>query len=277
MRVLVSETTGIPLAQLKLIVRGRLITDDSSKNAISEFKLEDQSVLHCMGKPVAANAGTETPASASSANSANDTVATPTAVPTPSVPATVANSATSNNNNTAASTPTSLQAALQRLRQLNSPDVYKTAVTTLSKILKNIIDNPMEEKYRKVKKNNAAFNRRLGGLPGGGDAIMLAAGFTLETGDEPMYLLQASAEAWPSLLEAQTTVNQAVQQAETTAAASQVAPPPPAETFPGMGAGMPGMGAGMPGMGAGLNSPQMQAMANQVLSDPQALQSMLQV
>lgn len=55
----------------------------------------------------------------------------------------------------------------------------------------------MEEKYRKVKKNNAAFQRRLGGLSGG-DAAMKAAGFVVENdatdSGEEVYMMHASAE-----------------------------------------------------------------------------------
>ena len=40
----------------------------------------------------------------------------------------------------------------------------------------------MEEKYRTIKKSNPAFTKRLGGLPGGND-LMLASGFTIETRD----------------------------------------------------------------------------------------------
>jgi hypothetical protein len=140
----------------------------------------------------------------------------------------------------------------------------------------------MEEKYRSVKKQNAAFQRRLGGLPGG-DAAMLAAGFVVEgQGADESYVLHASAEAWPKLVATKARVVAAVREAKSSTVGSV---PPPAGGFgnmTGMGAGMPGMGAGgMPGMGAGgmpgMGSPEMQnAMAN-MMSDPNALQSMLQV
>jgi hypothetical protein len=155
-------------------------------------------------------------------------------------------------------------------------------VTTLEKVLSNIISNPMEDKYRKVKKQNAAFQRRLGGLAAG-DAAMKAAGFVSQTADgEEVYMMEASAEAWPSLLRTKATVDAAAREAK--AAANQsTAPPQPAGMggMPGMPAGngaMPGMGGGMPqGMPAGMGGQDMQNAVANLMADPNALQSMMQV
>jgi hypothetical protein len=64
----------------------------------------------------------------------------------------------------------------------NPEDVAREAVTVLHKIVSNIHDHPMEEKYRKLKKSNATFSRKLGGLPGGLPALR-ALGF-VENGDD---------------------------------------------------------------------------------------------
>jgi hypothetical protein len=132
----------------------------------------------------------------------------------------------------------------------------------------------MEEKYRSVKKQNAAFQRRLGGLTGG-DAAMLAAGFVVEgQGADESYVLHASADAWPKLVATKARVEAAVREANSSTAGSV---PPPAGGFgsmTGMGEGMHGMGAG--GM-SGMGSPEMQNAMSNMMSDPNALQSMLQV
>ena len=53
LRDMVSAVTKIPLKDLRLIFRGRMIKDDDSvASVVDEYKLENDSVLHCMGKPV---------------------------------------------------------------------------------------------------------------------------------------------------------------------------------------------------------------------------------
>jgi hypothetical protein len=153
----------------------------------------------------------------------------------------------------------------------------------LDKILDNIIDNPMEEKYRKVKVHNAAFGKRLGNLVGGRQAV-LGVGFqqTTDESGTQIYLMEASADAWPALQRAKETLEQAVAQARR---ASAAAPPPhPFASSGGMpnnnsfrpnAAGGAGAGAGMqPGMQP---NPMAASMAEDILSNPEAFQSMMQV
>ena len=93
----------------------------------------------------------------------------------------------------------------------------------------------MEEKYRKVKLGNAAFQKRLGGLPGG-DAAMKAVGFVVETQDgAEVYQLQASPEAWPQLIKNKQTVEAAVKEAKSASATTPAA-------VPGGGVGAGGVG-----------------------------------
>lgn len=70
----------------------------------------------------------------------------------------------------------------------------------------NIIQKPLEEKYRKVKLSNAAFGRRIGNVPGGMDCIY-AYGFTASTENADQLVLNASAEAWTNLNEAKKKVD----------------------------------------------------------------------
>jgi PUB domain/Ubiquitin family len=280
LRLAVSTATKIPIASLKLIFRGRLIADDDGKKAVEEFRLEDGSVLHCMGKPVAAN-NDDASAAAAAANASPVIAPSAAAAAAPTVPAAALNllpthpqaqpapgaaaaAAAGNSNNNMSS----LQAALQTLRSYNPPKVYQTAVQTLDKILVNITTHPLEEKYRKVKKQNAAFQKRLGGLQGGDDA-MRAAGFVVELDrevGEQVYMMRPSPEAWPRLMATKTMVEAAVRDAMTAVT--------PAATGVGGGLGMP---AGF-GMGGGMmpDAMQQQAAAN-LMANPAALQQMLQV
>jgi hypothetical protein len=283
----VSDATSIPRTSLKLIFRGRLIPDDDSKEAVTEFKMEEGSVLHCMGKPTGTTNGA-TSAGGASAPSAAVSTGTLAAMPVPAAAAPAAGSTfTFQPTTAAASAPAMppadpLAAALASLRGTNSAADYSTAVTTLEKVLSNIISHPMEDKYRKVKKQNPAFQRRLGGLAAG-DAAMKAAGFVSQTADgEEVYMMEASAEAWPSLLRTKAAVDAAAREAK--AAANQSSAPPQPAGMGGMQQGMPGMpgGGGMPGMGgggmpAGMGGQDMQSAAANLMADPQALQSMLQV
>ena len=271
LRLKAAEATKIPLSSLKLIFRGRLIADDETNDVVSEYKLEDDCVLHCMGKPVESQ---ETASAAATATPATSTVPAGSSVSFRPQPA-AAPAALS----AAGGGQDPLQAALNTLRSSNSASVYLTAVTTLDKVLSNCIDHPLEEKYRRVKKQNAAFQRRLGGLHGG-DAAMMAAGFVLEgQGSDESYILKPSPEAWPKLLDTKNKVSAAMAEAQS-AAGSAVPPPPAAAAAAGFGgASMPpmsGLGAGMPGMGAGV-PPNMQNAMQNLMSDPNALQSMLQV
>jgi PUB domain/Ubiquitin family len=251
------DLTKIPLTALRLIYRGRMIKDDDTVQVIAEYKLDSDCVLHCLGKP-------------------EESTSAP--MPDPIVPAsTTAGSSVSFPAAAAAAVPSSfatnidpLQAAINTLRSAISPSDFLTAVSTLEKILSNIMANPLEEKYRKVKKQNAAFQKRLGGLMGG-DAAMKAAGFGIEMQDgDEIYMMQASPDAWPRLVAAKNTVDAAIVEAK--AATNNHAPPAaagqPAAPF---AAGMP-FGGGLGGMSGGMDA----SMA-QMLSNPSALQAMLQV
>lgn len=247
-----SEATKIPLDSIRLIFRGRLVGNETDKKVVEEFKLEQDSVIHCMGKPVET---LPVPSSSSSdilaaGSKVTVTAPTPTAAPI--------------------ATPTiTLTTALANLRALNSSSSYLTAVTTLEKILSNIANHPLEEKYRKVKRGNAAFNKRLGGIPGG-ESAMLSVGFSIDTVDgEAFYVMHPSPEAWPKLVQDRAELAVASQSAANAASAAPPMPIPPLQ-----GTGMPDMSGfgGMPSM-----TPQMQQAAAQMMRDPQQIQAMLQV
>lgn len=152
-----------------------------------------------MGKPVQQSA-----ASTASTTTAPAAAAAAPVAALPSVnliPPAAAAAATASP--TAAVSGDPVVAALRTLRASNPPQSYKTGVETLEKLLAKIVENPMEAKFRRVKKENPAFTRRLGGINGGENA-MKAVGFVVETDEngQPVYQMHASAEAWPKLLAA---------------------------------------------------------------------------
>lgn len=336
LRQKVAEVTKIPVHELRLIFRGRMIKDsDACASAIEEYKLEPDSVLHCMGKPVEEAMKTETESTAtatttgavadSSSSIGGSTISLPTSIGN----RTVAPGSSSSNNAavaaggavpplSVASTPSPttrpipsmipqlnlndpLQKALVTLQAQNPYSQYTTGLATLTKVTQNILDHPHEEKYRTMKKSNAAFQKRLGGLRGG-HACMLAMGFVVERDDNDesgtssspteIYKLHATAEKWTYLTTTatrilETTTRQIhVQQQQQAQAQAQA-------TSGGVGAGGTGMGMGMPGLGAGLgggfgggmgghtgmpdmNDPNVQNMMTQMMSNPDALSAALQ-
>lgn len=58
----------------------------------------------------------------------------------------------------------------------NTQEVVETAINTMLKVTSNIINHPIEDKYRKVPTSNATFNSKLGSVPGGRE-LMAAIGF----------------------------------------------------------------------------------------------------
>jgi PUB domain/Ubiquitin family len=255
-------TTHIPLSSLRLIFRGRLINDSDQNDVISEFKLEDGSVLHCMGKPE------QSPTEKTPSES---TPAIPSVHVVSGLPAPYPSSEPSLN----------LSSALQQMRTANTPVVYLTGVTTLDKILANIITHPLEEKYRTLKIQNPAFQRRLGGIEGGDRAIRACGFIVISAGtDAAAYAMTPTPEQWPALLEAKATLEQAVRQASLASTVSSTTPML-ATTNTAVPSGdalqFPWGTGALPTVDGLRNTPEMQQMAAQLFSNPQQLQAMLQV
>lgn len=85
----------------------------------------------------------------------------------------------------------------------NEEGVAKDAVAMLLKIIMNIVNHPMEEKYRKVKSSSATFNAKIGSISGGLNCLQ-AIGFQLIGED---WVLVPSADAWPILLACQAKLD----------------------------------------------------------------------
>jgi len=82
----------------------------------------------------------------------------------------------------------------------NSPrDRVTTAVETLCKYLQNILDNPTEEKFRKIRRSNRAFSDRVANIEGTSE-FLLDCGFQVKSlngpngTDEEFWVLEESAD-----------------------------------------------------------------------------------
>ena len=78
----------------------------------------------------------------------------------------------------------------------NNEEVAKSAVSMLTKVVLNIVNNPQEEKYRRLKCSNQTFQKKIGSVSGGLDCIRTL-GFHQEA-DE--WVLTPTPEAWNHLV-----------------------------------------------------------------------------
>ncbi|KAK2999549.1 hypothetical protein RJ639_023609, partial [Escallonia herrerae] len=82
-----------------------------------------------------------------------------------------------------------MRECLRFLKQNNKDDdtKVKTAFSTLLTYLKNVASNPDEEKFRKIRLSNAAFQNRVGKVEGGIQFLELC-GFSKMEGDEFLFM-----------------------------------------------------------------------------------------
>uniref|UniRef100_A0A7S2SNT8 Ubiquitin-like domain-containing protein n=1 Tax=Rhizochromulina marina TaxID=1034831 RepID=A0A7S2SNT8_9STRA len=227
---------GVDPAAQRLIHKGKILKDDQGLD-VYKVATGETVLLQVTQRPAAAGAtpsGTQAPVAA--------------AAPMPPTAAAMAG--------TTAPT-TGIQAALEELSS-NPPDALRLGLETLLKVIDNIIQNPNEDKYRRLRPANATFNRKVGSLPGGLRCVR-EMGFT-DGEEEGTLILAPSTEAWHHLNSCRRLVQEKLD------AARRPVPSP----FPGAlgsGAGMPfappfgGMPGGMP---PGMDFAQM----SQLASDP---------
>lgn len=270
-----SDATTIPLTSIRLIFRGKIIPSLEEGNVVESFKLEDGCVVHCMGKPAAPAANTSVPAS-SSVNSTGSVVTPPSTAAASSASASIATSNTLNGLNE----KHPLTSALEGMKSHHSSSEYTTALNTISKILSNIISNPTEEKYRKVKRSNAAFTKRLGRLTKSHEA-MTTIGFVStkspEGNDE--YSIVPNAAAWNKLTSCKKIIDDLMQKNNQQNANNATNPNVAGmRNDMGFGATPPStnnMSNIFPNMNNMGNLPTTPQMMESMLSNPAALQSML--
>jgi hypothetical protein len=147
----------------------------------------------------------------------------------------------------------------------------------------NIIDHPLEEKYRTIKVNNAAFQKQFHHVSNS-TAVLLACGFEnihRDDSEKAAFTMKASPEQWPVLVQAKATIDRAVQQAleqssiTTTPAATITTTTATTASRPSMTSPFP---FPPPPVGSRMPDPAMlqEHIAN-VMSNPQQIQAMLQV
>lgn len=170
---LVENISGVPKANQKWIYKGRVLTDGTS---LSESNIVDgNTVIVMRAAPTSA----------------------PVNVPTASSSTAIAQQMGSSDFLTRPSHPTvQFDNAMFELLQCPDESAVQAAIFLLLKIISNIISHPLEEKYRRLNRSNAAFSKKIGSL-NGGPASMLALGFN-QIGDD--WVLVPNSEAWNNIV-----------------------------------------------------------------------------
>jgi hypothetical protein len=105
----------------------------------------------------------------------------------------------------------------------NTEENVKNCLLTLSKILSNIIDNPHEEKYRRLKNSNQHFQKKVGSQEGS-SGLLQSLGFALN-GDE--WVLTPSADTWENIVSCQQKLNKFLDKLKTLPPTDPAAPSSP--------------------------------------------------
>lgn len=200
LRRCVVELTGISLDRLTLTCGGHVMEDDDASSVVAKYQLMDQTVLLYADKEENDTAtGTTAPTSTAAATATpradvatGATTGRPDAAAVAAQDDIIARFPIRHNDNWEVLHATSLLDALQLLNSRNLSGVFNMGVTTLRKIVQNIFDHPLVEKYRCLKVHNPIVQQRLLSVAGG-RAALLSLGFSVEQIDgQPQYYLEAS-------------------------------------------------------------------------------------
>ena len=169
---LVENISGVPKAHQKWIYKGRVLTDQIS---LVESNIVDGNTVIVMRTA-------------------------PTSVPA-FVPTALSSAATQHMGSIDLQMRPShltvqFDSAMAELLQCPDETAVQAAIALLFKIISNIISHPLDDKYRRLSRSNAAFSKKVGSL-NGGPTSMLALGFQL-IGDD--WVLLPNSEAWNNIV-----------------------------------------------------------------------------
>eukprot|EP00392_Amoebophrya_sp_AT5.2_P009401 g9429.t1 len=178
--------------------------------------------------------------------------------------------ANSMDTSTSAGALADFERAVAEVRKVEDVERKRACFATLNKMCANIHTNPTEEKYRKIKMENPAFNKKVAECDGGTECI-LALGFAPEEVDGVDFWVAAPAPTPPP---------------QTSFGASGMTNP----LLNNFGGGMPPPTGGMPGgpLPGGIppgmaqqaqqmmaSNPQMASQAQQLMNNPQQMQQLM--
>jgi PUB domain/Ubiquitin family len=174
---MVENVSGVPKNCQKWIYKGRILTDQMS--LVESNIVEGNTVIVMRTAPAS-----PTPTANGSSSEGGKSV--------PSI----GHSATINQEAVRPSQSTAhFDNAMFELLQSSDESAVLACVTTLLKVISNIVAFPLEDKYRRLNRTNAAFAKKVGSLSGG-SSCMIALGFQL-VGDD--WILVPNATAWDNI------------------------------------------------------------------------------
>ena len=93
-----------------------------------------------------------------------------------------------------------LYEVLESLKELNMMDDYWSGIESMGKLLENVKNNPLDERFRRFAVDDPFFNKRIGFLMGS-EKLMEASGFLIDdVGAKEFYYMHATEESWEELL-----------------------------------------------------------------------------
>jgi PUB domain/Ubiquitin family len=179
---IVESISGVSKDCQKWIYKGRILTDQMTLN---ESNIVDGNTVIVMRTAPTLSPATTTTASSSTATASNSESQRLSAghevirSPLPTV---------------------QFDNAIFELLQNGDELIIQACVSTLLKVISNVIAHPMEEKYRRLNRTNAAFAKKVGTVAGG-TSCMVALGFQL-AGDD--WILVPNSGAWDNIVFCQT-------------------------------------------------------------------------
>jgi ubiquilin len=231
----------------KWIYKGRIVTNEQTVGGASIANEDTIIVMKASGAPSAP------PAGAAAASSTNPSAA--------SSSSSASSGAAANPSGSGAISPSTATApplvatpqfnmAMHHLLS-NEESVAQSSVELLLKVVTNIVNHPMEDKFRRMRSSNATFGAKLGNV-NGGNACMQALGFEL-TGDD--WVLTPTADKWNNIVACQAKLTSFSQRMNGAASASSSTASAAVSTPSGTVAGTAGATAAAASSSSGESGP----------------------
>ena len=208
-KILLSSLSSVDINQQKWIYKGRILNDNNC--SINDANIKESDTIIVM-KTAGSSSSSSTPSSSTPTSSSSTTTSSSlptTPLSSTPLPSSIFNPPPINNQQFD-------NAMYILLENNNDKNIIENTVNLINKIIINIINNPHNEKYRKISKSNKTFTDKIYTVTGGID-IMTALNFQ-PIGDD--YVMTPSADAWNNLIASKTKLDRFVQKLQLSSSSS---------------------------------------------------------